>query len=211
MNYARTRTYSVPWTGLAGWQTFLQVNRLLIIISIPVFVLLKAVCCSDNTHCCPSGYTCSQGSCTRGALTIPWVTKNVAQPVQVKIKPVSKSTSISKFAFQELRTDLAPSAAHPCSNTKKLGHITKYMPMCTSPMNKHRKAWPRMASVVMEMIIIEILSCYFRLRTFSAMVVQRNAQIIILAASCPVVSGVAALYQMWVLLEFIHVNPGLPR
>ncbi|XP_033106218.1 progranulin-like isoform X1 [Anneissia japonica] len=40
----------------------------------------NAVCCSDGLHCCPSGYTCdtSAGTCTKGALTLPWVEKTEA-------------------------------------------------------------------------------------------------------------------------------------
>ncbi|XP_038077891.1 uncharacterized protein LOC119745555 isoform X14 [Patiria miniata] len=46
--------------------------------------LPNAVCCSDHVHCCPSGYTCSSGSCSRGDLTVPWTEKNVAKPVKVE-------------------------------------------------------------------------------------------------------------------------------
>ncbi|XP_064647998.1 SCO-spondin-like isoform X2 [Lineus longissimus] len=40
----------------------------------------KAVCCPDLTHCCPNGYTCNlkAGSCTQGALSLPWLEKTKA-------------------------------------------------------------------------------------------------------------------------------------
>ncbi|XP_069094008.1 progranulin isoform X18 [Pleurodeles waltl] len=42
--------------------------------------ILKAVCCDDHEHCCPSGYTCdtTQGSCTKGDRSISWLTKRIA-------------------------------------------------------------------------------------------------------------------------------------
>ncbi|XP_064613594.1 progranulin-like [Liolophura sinensis] len=42
--------------------------------------LPKAVCCSDHTHCCPSGTTCdtSQGKCNRGEISTPWLKKQPA-------------------------------------------------------------------------------------------------------------------------------------
>ncbi|XP_033639728.1 progranulin-like isoform X5 [Asterias rubens] len=54
----------------------------------------KAVCCSDHTHCCQNGYICNvaQGTCTKGALTLPWETKNVAQPIKAEIVPWSSKT-----------------------------------------------------------------------------------------------------------------------
>ncbi|XP_071803733.1 uncharacterized protein [Asterias amurensis] len=54
----------------------------------------KAVCCSDHTHCCQTGYICNvaQGTCTKGALTLPWETKNVAQPIEAEIVPWSSKT-----------------------------------------------------------------------------------------------------------------------
>ena len=59
--------------------------------TISIFIS-QAVCCSDHTHCCPSGYTCdtSQGTCTKGDMTLPWETKNVAQPIKVKLTTLSR-------------------------------------------------------------------------------------------------------------------------
>ncbi|XP_041673046.1 granulin a [Cheilinus undulatus] len=35
-----------------------------------------AVCCSDGSHCCPTGYKCSEHqTCTKGEVVIPWYTK----------------------------------------------------------------------------------------------------------------------------------------
>ncbi|KAF6039415.1 GRN [Bugula neritina] len=40
----------------------------------------NAVCCSDDVHCCPYGYTCQTGTsqCTRGLSAIPWLNKESA-------------------------------------------------------------------------------------------------------------------------------------
>ncbi|XP_075703049.1 progranulin isoform X2 [Rhinoderma darwinii] len=35
----------------------------------------KAVCCDDHEHCCPSGFTCVQGSCQMQSLSVPWSEK----------------------------------------------------------------------------------------------------------------------------------------
>jgi len=37
-------------------------------------MLLQAVCCEDNVHCCPSGWTCdtASGSCLQGAHSVSW-------------------------------------------------------------------------------------------------------------------------------------------
>ena len=42
--------------------------------------LPNAVCCSDQTHCCPSGYTCDtpNGSCIRGTSVVPMLKKQSA-------------------------------------------------------------------------------------------------------------------------------------
>ncbi|KAM4691663.1 progranulin [Rhinophrynus dorsalis] len=40
--------------------------------------MVKAVCCDDHIHCCPNGYTCSQGDCTLGDISIPWLNKTPA-------------------------------------------------------------------------------------------------------------------------------------
>ena len=42
--------------------------------SLIVVVFLQAVCCSDNVHCCPSGYTCdvSEGTCSKGSHSVSW-------------------------------------------------------------------------------------------------------------------------------------------
>jgi len=42
--------------------------------SLIVVVFLQAVCCSDNVHCCPSGYTCdvSEGTCSKGLHSVSW-------------------------------------------------------------------------------------------------------------------------------------------
>ena len=39
--------------------------------------LPKAVCCSDEVHCCPNGYTCdtSAGTCNKGSVTVPMLQK----------------------------------------------------------------------------------------------------------------------------------------
>ncbi|XP_062599923.1 progranulin-like [Saccostrea cucullata] len=40
----------------------------------------KAVCCSDGKHCCPNGYTCIPGACTKGGSSqvMKWVEKQPA-------------------------------------------------------------------------------------------------------------------------------------
>ncbi|XP_069111438.1 LOW QUALITY PROTEIN: extracellular matrix protein A-like [Argopecten irradians] len=46
--------------------------------------LPNAVCCDDEKHCCPNGYTCSTGTgkCTKSnGLTIDWVAKTESRPV----------------------------------------------------------------------------------------------------------------------------------
>uniref|UniRef100_A0A803KDX3 Granulin n=1 Tax=Xenopus tropicalis TaxID=8364 RepID=A0A803KDX3_XENTR len=40
--------------------------------------VVKAVCCNDHLHCCPEGYTCSQGECSKMEHSIPWFTKTPA-------------------------------------------------------------------------------------------------------------------------------------
>lgn len=41
--------------------------------SCPSLSLLKAVCCSDMTHCCPTGYTCSEGGqCSLRTSRLRW-------------------------------------------------------------------------------------------------------------------------------------------
>ena len=47
--------------------------------------LPNAVCCSDETHCCPEGYTCdvSAGTCTKGEMTVPFFTKVEDKPKNV--------------------------------------------------------------------------------------------------------------------------------
>ncbi|XP_078656089.1 uncharacterized protein LOC144902484 isoform X2 [Branchiostoma floridae x Branchiostoma belcheri] len=64
-----------------------------------------AVCCSDRKHCCPQGYTCdtSQGKCLQGYRSIPWITNNVATPVnpidcdeEGKVKCPDKNTCCKK-------------------------------------------------------------------------------------------------------------------
>ncbi|XP_018092920.1 uncharacterized protein LOC443608 isoform X1 [Xenopus laevis] len=40
--------------------------------------IAQAVCCDDHEHCCPPGYTCSEGDCQKGALSIPWLSKTPA-------------------------------------------------------------------------------------------------------------------------------------
>ncbi|MEE6528530.1 hypothetical protein FKM82_030949, partial [Ascaphus truei] len=41
--------------------------------------IVQAVCCPDHLHCCPSGFSCDgQGSCVRGELSIPWLSKTAA-------------------------------------------------------------------------------------------------------------------------------------
>ncbi|XP_023930792.1 multiple epidermal growth factor-like domains protein 6 [Lingula anatina] len=44
----------------------------------------NAVCCSDHQHCCPEGTTCdvSRQRCLRGAVSIPWLPKLAAKPIQ---------------------------------------------------------------------------------------------------------------------------------
>jgi hypothetical protein len=49
------------------------------------FDIPQAVCCSDERHCCPNGYTCDTqaGTCTKGAESLPWELKRPAtKPVQ---------------------------------------------------------------------------------------------------------------------------------
>ncbi|CAH1239034.1 GRN [Branchiostoma lanceolatum] len=48
--------------------------------------LPKAVCCSDQVHCCPGGTTCSAGKCKRGDVSIPWFEKKAALTVQVTVE-----------------------------------------------------------------------------------------------------------------------------
>ncbi|XP_018089598.1 granulin L homeolog isoform X2 [Xenopus laevis] len=38
----------------------------------------KAVCCDDHLHCCPEGFTCTQGQCLAEELSIPWFSKTPA-------------------------------------------------------------------------------------------------------------------------------------
>ncbi|XP_074835320.1 progranulin isoform X2 [Carettochelys insculpta] len=48
--------------------------------------LEEAVCCQDQVHCCPKGYTCdlARGSCQQGLLSVPWLEKT---PVRVRAPP----------------------------------------------------------------------------------------------------------------------------
>ncbi|XP_071498989.1 uncharacterized protein [Diadema antillarum] len=49
--------------------------------------LPNAVCCSDDLHCCPSGYTCdtSAGTCTRGNDVLAWFEKTPSREVGVEV------------------------------------------------------------------------------------------------------------------------------
>ena len=40
----------------------------------------NAVCCSDDKHCCPSGYTCDVSECSKGDITIPFLKKQPSIP-----------------------------------------------------------------------------------------------------------------------------------
>lgn len=40
--------------------------------SVSSFVLFQAVCCSDMTHCCPSGYTCDLAAQMCEKQNLPW-------------------------------------------------------------------------------------------------------------------------------------------
>ncbi|KAG8446959.1 hypothetical protein GDO86_014411 [Hymenochirus boettgeri] len=35
----------------------------------------QAVCCDDHVHCCPTGYSCSEGQCQKKEHSIPWLSK----------------------------------------------------------------------------------------------------------------------------------------
>ncbi|KAG8446958.1 hypothetical protein GDO86_014410 [Hymenochirus boettgeri] len=39
----------------------------------------QAVCCDDHVHCCPPGYTCSEGDCVQRGHSIPWFSKTPAR------------------------------------------------------------------------------------------------------------------------------------
>ncbi|KAM5134808.1 progranulin [Mantella aurantiaca] len=49
----------------------------------------QAVCCPDKIHCCPSGYTCSGGSCERNQDSIPWLKKMPALKEDGQLKGTS--------------------------------------------------------------------------------------------------------------------------
>ena len=51
-----------------------------------------AVCCSDHSHCCPSGTTCdvSQGKCNKGDVVIDWFEK-------MPSKDISEVESVDHF------------------------------------------------------------------------------------------------------------------
>ncbi|XP_073428936.1 progranulin isoform X1 [Dendrobates tinctorius] len=46
----------------------------------------KAVCCDDHQHCCPNGFTCVQGQCQLGVLSIPWSEKIPAIKEEATVK-----------------------------------------------------------------------------------------------------------------------------
>ncbi len=55
---------------------------------------LQAVCCSDQIHYCPNGYSCDVTSTTCNPNThngrpIPWIPKQPSQPIQVKLRSSS--------------------------------------------------------------------------------------------------------------------------
>ncbi|XP_018429278.1 PREDICTED: granulins [Nanorana parkeri] len=43
----------------------------------------KAICCSDHSFCCPSGWRCEQATCSIGQLSLPWLGKTLTS-AQVK-------------------------------------------------------------------------------------------------------------------------------
>ncbi|XP_077316143.1 progranulin isoform X1 [Lithobates pipiens] len=53
----------------------------------------QAVCCSDKIHCCPTGYTCSGGSCVHGQDSMPWFKKMPALKDQSADVPCDPTTS----------------------------------------------------------------------------------------------------------------------
>ncbi|KAL8609416.1 hypothetical protein ACOMHN_019905 [Nucella lapillus] len=53
----------------------------------------QAVCCQDNVHCCPNGYTCdlSAGKCEKGFITLPWLEKQpatITAPLKEEVEAV---------------------------------------------------------------------------------------------------------------------------
>ncbi|XP_073539292.1 progranulin isoform X5 [Phyllobates terribilis] len=46
----------------------------------------KAVCCDDHQHCCPNGFTCVQGQCQLGMLSITWSEKMPAIKEEATVK-----------------------------------------------------------------------------------------------------------------------------
>lgn len=89
---------SLRWHGWQGCSSIRPNNQtqnkkirrsLLMLIQVVTFpitwLVLKATCCSDNRHCCPSGYRCDDQSerCFRAVSndTLPWMKKERASSI----------------------------------------------------------------------------------------------------------------------------------
>lgn len=53
----------------------------------------KAVCCDDHQHCCPTGFTCAEGSCEMKERSIPWSKKMPAIKQKSTDVPCDQETS----------------------------------------------------------------------------------------------------------------------
>lgn len=73
--------------------------------SVLAFVWVKAVCCSDLAHCCPSGYSCDLATQTCVKQYQPWITIPIVRKVAAE---VSSTPDLSLTPFEEVKQNNSP-------------------------------------------------------------------------------------------------------
>lgn len=80
------------------------------------FVIFQAVCCSDNAHCCPSGYACNLATQVCEKRNLPWLKiPMVMEEAEKSSAPVIPTFVPQEFEDSHIRDEEKSLAVH-CDN-----------------------------------------------------------------------------------------------